>query len=133
MAPISRFPAYRRHKQSGQGIVSLPDGFGGRRDVLLGTYGTVTSRRVENWLATGIAVMLIMVPPCRRVFRRELFLLDQRLQTSRTHSLNEGFVVQLVLVGIGDRELGNRLVKSVAFAKVAGDQCRLSGAGVSAG
>jgi hypothetical protein len=90
-------------------------------------------QRVENWLAAGIAVMLIMVPPCRRVFGRELFLLDQRLQTTRTHSLDEGFVVPLALVGIGDRELGNRLVKSVAFAKVAGDQCRFSGAGVSAG
>lgn len=30
-------PSYRRHKASGQAIVTLPDGHGRRRDVLLGT------------------------------------------------------------------------------------------------
>ena len=37
-------PSYRRHKQSGQAVVALSDGFGGRRDVLLGTHGTLESR-----------------------------------------------------------------------------------------
>jgi integrase len=37
-------PSYRRHKQSGQAIVSLPDGYGGRRDILLGKYRTAVSR-----------------------------------------------------------------------------------------
>jgi hypothetical protein len=36
---------YRLHKQSGQAIVTLPDGFGHRRDVLLDTYGTAESRK----------------------------------------------------------------------------------------
>jgi hypothetical protein len=37
-------PAYRLHKQSGQAVVTLPDSMGGRRDVLLGTYGTKASK-----------------------------------------------------------------------------------------
>ncbi len=37
-------PSYRLHKQSGQAIVSLSNGQGGRRDVLLGEYGTRKSR-----------------------------------------------------------------------------------------
>ena len=31
-------PSYRLHKQSGQAVVTLPDGLGGRRDVLLGPH-----------------------------------------------------------------------------------------------
>jgi integrase len=37
-------PSYRLHKQSGQAIVTLTNGIGGRRDVLLGEYGTAASR-----------------------------------------------------------------------------------------
>jgi integrase len=37
-------PKYRRHKQSSQAVVTLPDGIGGRRDVLLGKHGTAESR-----------------------------------------------------------------------------------------
>lgn len=37
-------PTYRRHRQSGQGIVTLTDGLGRRKDVLLGPYGTRASR-----------------------------------------------------------------------------------------
>src|SRR5262249_39609822 len=37
-------PKYRLHKQSGQAIVTLPDGLGGRRDFTLGEYGTPESR-----------------------------------------------------------------------------------------
>jgi integrase len=36
----TRVPSYRLHKQSGQAIVTLTDGYGGRRDVLLGKHGT---------------------------------------------------------------------------------------------
>jgi hypothetical protein len=43
-------PAYRRHKQSSQAVVTLPDGVGGHHDVLLGKYGTPASR-VEYALA----------------------------------------------------------------------------------
>src|SRR6516165_1639474 len=53
-----RVPSYRRHKQSGQAVVTLPDGFGGRRDVLLGKYGTSASRKeytrvISEWEAAG--------------------------------------------------------------------------------
>jgi hypothetical protein len=54
----SSLPSYRRHKQSGQAIVTLPDGFGGRRDVLLGKYGSATSRKeydrvISEWIGNG--------------------------------------------------------------------------------
>ena len=54
----SRVPSYRRHKQSGQAIVTLPDGTGSRHDVLLGTYGTPASRAeyarvIAEWEANG--------------------------------------------------------------------------------
>src|SRR5262249_49416322 len=37
-------PSYRHHKQSGQAIVTLTDGLGGRRDVLLGPWRSKESR-----------------------------------------------------------------------------------------
>jgi hypothetical protein len=51
-------PSYRLHKQSGQAIVTLTDGIGGRRDVLLGKYDTPESRAeylrvLGEWEATG--------------------------------------------------------------------------------
>jgi integrase len=51
-------PSYRLHKQSGQAIVTLTDGLGGRRDVLLGEYGTPASRKeyarvIAEWEANG--------------------------------------------------------------------------------
>jgi integrase len=58
MSNNSRIPSYRRHKQSGQAIVTLPDGLGGRHDVLLGLYGTKESRVeyarvIAEWEAAG--------------------------------------------------------------------------------
>jgi integrase len=58
MSQEPRIPTYRRHKQSGQAIVTLSDGLGGRRDVLLGKYGTVASRAeyarvIAEWEASG--------------------------------------------------------------------------------
>jgi integrase len=44
MPRANSVPKYRLHKQSGQAVVTLPDGLGGRRDVLLGEYGTPESR-----------------------------------------------------------------------------------------
>lgn len=49
---------YRSHKQSGQAIVTLPDGIGGRRDILLGKYGTKDivieqARVLAEWEAAG--------------------------------------------------------------------------------
>jgi integrase len=51
-------PAYRLHKQSGQAVVTLPDGFGRRRDILLGKYGTPESRKeyarvLAEWESNG--------------------------------------------------------------------------------
>src|SRR5262245_17234001 len=51
-------PSYRLHKQSGQAVVTLTDGLGGRRDVLLGRHGTAESRQeyarvIAEWEANG--------------------------------------------------------------------------------
>lgn len=53
-----RVPSYRLHKASGQAIVTLSNGLGSRRDVLLGKYGTAASRAeyarvVGEWEANG--------------------------------------------------------------------------------
>src|SRR5262249_17933708 len=49
---------YRRHRQSGQAIVTLTDSLGNRSDVLLGKYGTKESkteyaRVIARWEASG--------------------------------------------------------------------------------
>src|SRR5687767_11996289 len=49
----NQVPSYRRHKQSGQAIVTLS-----RKDHLLGTYGTKESRTsydklISEWVANG--------------------------------------------------------------------------------
>jgi integrase len=54
----NHIPSYRLHKQSGQAVVTLPDGLGNRRDVLLGEYGTPESRQeyarvLAEWEAGG--------------------------------------------------------------------------------
>jgi integrase len=51
-------PAYRLHRQSGQAIVTLPDGLGGRRDFTLGAYNSPESRAeyarlLAEWEANG--------------------------------------------------------------------------------
>jgi integrase len=51
-------PSYRLHKQSGQAVVTLNDGVGRRRDVLLGQHGTADSRAeyarvLAEWEANG--------------------------------------------------------------------------------
>src|SRR5208337_2656039 len=56
--PRSTVPSYRKHKQSGQAIVTLTDGLGNRRDVLLGKYGTRESRTeyarvIAEWETSG--------------------------------------------------------------------------------
>jgi integrase len=58
MSTSKRIPSYRRHKQSGQAIVTLPDGLGGRRDFLLGEYGSERSqleyaRLLAQWETNG--------------------------------------------------------------------------------
>ncbi len=58
MAILTRVPTYRKHRQSGQAVVTLPDGLGGRKDVLLGKHGTKQSRMeyarvITEWEAAG--------------------------------------------------------------------------------
>jgi integrase len=58
MSRRPRIPSYRLHKQSGQGIVTLTNNLGERRDVLLGRYGTPEShaeytRVLAEWQANG--------------------------------------------------------------------------------
>jgi integrase len=58
MSRRTTIPSYRLHKQSGQAVVTLPDGLGGRRDVLLGKHGTAESRAeyarvIAEWEAGG--------------------------------------------------------------------------------
>jgi integrase len=58
MSVRTRIPSYRLHKQSGQAVVTLPDGLGGRRDVLLGKFDTPESRQeytrvIAEWAANG--------------------------------------------------------------------------------
>jgi hypothetical protein len=54
----SSAPGYCLHKQSGQAVVTLTDGLGGRRDVLLGKHGTAAiwaeyARVLAEWEAAG--------------------------------------------------------------------------------
>ncbi len=58
MSRTFNVPTYRLHKQSGQAVVTLTDGLGGRRDVLLGRHGTPESRAeyarvIAEWEASG--------------------------------------------------------------------------------
>jgi integrase len=58
MSRALNVPSYRLHKQSGQAVVTLSDGLGGRRDVLLGKHGTAESRAeyariLAEWEANG--------------------------------------------------------------------------------
>jgi integrase len=51
-------PSYRRHKTSGQAVVTLADPNGQRRDVYLGAYGTAQSRKeyariISEWEVAG--------------------------------------------------------------------------------
>jgi len=38
MIKNSNVPCYRKHRQIGQAVVTLPDGLGTRRDILLGKF-----------------------------------------------------------------------------------------------
>jgi hypothetical protein len=56
--PRKSVPAYRLHRATGQGIVTLTDGTGSRRDVYLGKHGSEESqaaytRILDEWRANG--------------------------------------------------------------------------------
>jgi integrase len=62
MSKSKPIPSYRLHKSSGQAVVTLPDGLGGRRDVLLGKHNTSASRAeyarvIAEWEAAGRKVV----------------------------------------------------------------------------
>jgi integrase len=51
-------PSYRRHRSSGQAVVTLTDASGQRRDIYLGEFGTAASRQeyarvIAEWEAAG--------------------------------------------------------------------------------
>ena len=63
----NQIPSYRLHKQSGQAVVTLPDGIGNRRDVLLGRYGSPESRAeyarvLAEWEANGRRLPQAAIP-----------------------------------------------------------------------
>jgi integrase len=77
MFKSSQIPSYRRHRQSGRAVVTLPDGLGRRRDVLLGPYGTPESRHeyarvIAEWEANGRR--LLQTPALADVTVNELIL-----------------------------------------------------------
>ena len=58
MSAPSHIPTYRYHEQSGQAVVTMVDGLGNRRDVLLGEDGTAASRgeylsAIAEWQTAG--------------------------------------------------------------------------------
>ncbi|MBL8800282.1 MAG: site-specific integrase [Planctomycetia bacterium] len=66
--PRSAVPSYRKHKQSGQAIVTLTDGLGSRHDVLLGPHGTAASRQeyarvIAEWEAAGRTIPHTVATP----------------------------------------------------------------------
>jgi integrase len=75
MSRQARIPTYRLHKQSGHAIVTLTDGLGGRRDVLLGKHGTphtaAVCKRCQGTGRIGWARKLInaAVGCIRRMFK----------------------------------------------------------------
>lgn len=58
-------PTYRLHKQSGQPVVTLPDGFGHRRDYLLGPHGSPQSLDEYNRLIAEWRAGSGRLPPAR--------------------------------------------------------------------
>jgi integrase len=67
MSRRTHIPSYRLHKQSGQAVVTLPDGLGGRRDVLLGKYGTAESRAEYTRILAEWEVAGRSLPPVAAV------------------------------------------------------------------
>ncbi len=71
--------------------------------------------------------------PPEREWRRTLLLLDQRLQPPGAYRLDQGRVVLLGLVGIGQGKRAERLVEVVALAQIAADGRGIAGLGMGAG
>jgi integrase len=76
-------PSYRLHRQSGQAIVTLSDGMGGRRDVLLGPHDSPQSREkyyrvLAEYRANGCALAAASTPAENPLSVAELLLLFWR-------------------------------------------------------
>jgi hypothetical protein len=72
MSRTDHVPTYRLHRQSGQAVVTLPDGLGGRRDVLLGKFNTKASRveytrALTEWEAAGRTLLPALATPALTV------------------------------------------------------------------
>jgi integrase len=65
MSRRNRVPSYRLHKQSGQAVVTLSDGLGRRRDVLLGAYDSSASRKEYARVIAEWEVANRQLPPER--------------------------------------------------------------------
>jgi hypothetical protein len=63
MSRRKSIPAYRRHKATGQAVVTLPDRLGARRDVYLNTHGSPESRREHVRVLTEWEVAGHRLPP----------------------------------------------------------------------
>jgi hypothetical protein len=73
----NHIPQYREHKQSRQATVALPDGQGGRKDYLLGSYQSPEShgeyeRLISEWLANGRRVPQLASSPAADLTINEL-------------------------------------------------------------
>src|SRR4051812_25817090 len=71
-------PSYRKHSK-GQAVVTLPDGLGHRRDVLLGPHGSRESgkesaRALAEWEAAGGPPPEASPPPSTGISVNELLL-----------------------------------------------------------
>jgi integrase len=84
----NHIPTYRLHKQSGQAIVTLPDGAGGRHDVTLGPHGTTESRAeyarvLAEWEANGRRPVLAAATPDLTVYELVARFLEHAKQHYR--------------------------------------------------
>jgi integrase len=96
----NRVPSYRLHKQSRQAVVTLPDGDGGRHDVLLGPFGSAESRAeyarvIAEWEANGqrlpqrSAVTDLTVYELGAAFMRHADQHYRRADGTATHEVDE--------------------------------------------
>src|SRR5262249_36005241 len=88
MSRLPDVPSYRRHKQSGQAVVTLTDGLGGRRDVLLGKHGTAKSRKEDAGVLAEWSERPAPSHGGRR--RHDDQRVDRRLLASRRETLPPG-------------------------------------------
>ena len=85
MSRRNRVPSYRLHKQSGQAVVTLSDGLGRRRDLLLGAFDSPASRTAYARVIGEWEVANRQLPP----EKSELLSVNEVLL--RYHEFAEGY------------------------------------------